>query len=153
MCRTYGAGIILAVTPALTRAASRVRDTMVKSALFLILLLLTASVGAESTIKEFRGKGNTTTSIFNVESPWLLDWRLDGDYDALIALDITLIDARNDRHLGRVLFTKHKGNGVRLFKDSGRYKLRISSTLADWTVKIKQISDDEAKLYTPKKPT
>jgi len=126
---------------------------MVKTPLIVALLMLTVSAGAESTVKEFRGKGDTTTSIFNVEAPWLLDWRLDGDYDAMIALDIMLIDARNDRHLGRVLFTKHKGNGVKLFAGSGRYKLRISSTLADWTVKIKQISADEAKLYTAKKPT
>ncbi len=124
---------------------------MHKTVLIAMLLTFSVTTGAETTVKEFRGKGNTTTSIFNVESPWLLDWRLDGDYDTMIALDIVLIDARNDRHLGRVLFTKHKGNGVKLFSDSGRYKLRISSTLADWTVKIKQITDDEAKHYTPKK--
>lgn len=126
---------------------------MLKTALIVALLMMSVSADAESTIKEFRGKGDTTTSIFNVKSPWLLDWRLDGDYDAMIALDIILIDASNDRRLGRVLLAKYRGNGVKLFSDGGRYKLRIRSTLADWTVKIKQLSEDEAKLYTPKKQT
>jgi hypothetical protein len=125
---------------------------MFKTAVVVALTMFSATLCAESTVREFRGKGDATTTIFNVESPWLLDWRLDGDYKAMIAMEIMLIDARNDRLLGRVLFTKHIGNGVKLFQGSGRYKLRISSTLADWTVKIKQITDAEAKHYTAKKP-
>jgi hypothetical protein len=125
---------------------------MYKFMLIVATLIIPAIVGAESTVREYRGTGNATTSIFTVEAPWLIDWRLDGDYEALIALDITLINANDDRHLGRVLHTKHRGNGVKLFAQSGRYKLRISSTLADWAVKIKEVTPDEAKLYTPKSP-
>ncbi len=68
---------------------------MKKLALIPVLLLLSLGAGAAETIKEFRGTGNTTTSIFTVESPWLLDWRLDGDYEQLIALDITLVEAHS----------------------------------------------------------
>jgi hypothetical protein len=85
-----------------------------------------------------------------VESPWLLDWRLDGDFDSLVALDITLVEAHTGKHVGRVLHTKRKGNGLKLFNHSGQYQLRISSTLARWTLKVQQIQPEEAELYTPR---
>jgi hypothetical protein len=105
---------------------------------------------AGTRVKEFRGSGDSTTAVFRVESPWTLDWRLDGDYDQLIGLEITLVDAKTSRHLGRVLYTKRRGNGVKLFNTSGLYQLRISSTLARWTVKIDQLTEEEAERYTPK---
>jgi hypothetical protein len=128
---------------------------MRKFALISVFLIGSMSVplaaGAADTVVEFSGSGNTTTSIFTVESPWLLDWRLDGDYDKLIALDITLVEARTGKHVGRILHTKRKGNGLKLFKHSGQYQLRISSTLAQWTIKVQQIQPDEEELYTPRK--
>lgn len=123
---------------------------MRKISLLLIVLIAPVSAQAEQLVKEFRGTGNTTTATFTVEDPWLLDWRLDGDYDALIALDIALVEANTGRHVGRVLHTKRKGNGLKLFKHAGRYQLRISSTLARWTLKIKQIKPEEEELYTPR---
>jgi len=124
---------------------------MRKTSLVIFLILMTPLAGAKQTVREFSGNGNTTTAIFTVESPWLLDWRLDGDFDALIALDIALLDARTGRHIGRVLHTKYKGNGVKLFEEGGRYQLRVSSTLARWRIKIEQITDEEAELYTPRR--
>ena len=120
---------------------------------FLTILLLALAVqpaAAKTRVAEFTGDGNTTTAIFRVDSPWILDWRLDGDFDQLVGLEITLIEARNSRHVGRVLYTKRRGNGVKLFHTAGLYQLRISSTLARWTVKIDQLTREEAELYTPK---
>ena len=124
---------------------------MRKTSLAILLILTTSLASAADTVREFSGNGNTTTAMFTVESPWLLDWRLDGDFDALIALDIALLDARTGRHIGRVLHTKYKGNGVKLFEDGGRYQLRVSSSLARWRIKIQQITDEEAELYTPRR--
>lgn len=123
---------------------------MKKLALLLVLMSGSMNANAAETIKEFRGTGNTTTAIFTVESPWLLDWRLDGDYEQLIALDITLVEAHTGRHVGRVLHTKRKGNGLKLFNYSGKYQLRISSTLARWTLKVQQIQPEEEELYSPR---
>jgi hypothetical protein len=123
---------------------------MKKLALILVFLIGASNADAAETIKEFRGTGNMTTPIFTVESPWLLDWRLDGDFERLVALDITLVEAHTGRHVGRVLHTKRKGNGLKLFKYSGQYQLRISSTLAQWTLKIQQIQPEEEELYTPR---
>ncbi len=115
-----------------------------------LLLVTVGDAGAATRVKEFRGTGNTTTAIFRVESPWLLDWRLDGDFDQLVALDITLLEARTGRHIGRVLHTKRKGNGVKMFNSAGLYQLRISSSLARWTIKIDQLTPKEAEAYVPR---
>ena len=92
---------------------------MRKICLTMLLLLVPPLATASETVKEFSGTANTTTAMFTVESPWLLDWRLDGDYDAMVALDISLIEARTGRHVGRVLHTMYKGNGVKLFQEGG----------------------------------
>lgn len=123
---------------------------MKKLTLTLMILLAAPLAGAEEIVREFTGNKNTTTPEFSVEGPWLLDWRLDGDYNAMVALDITLVEAHGGRHVGQVLHTKRKGNGLKLFQEGGRYQLRISSTLARWRVKIIQITKEEAELYTPR---
>jgi hypothetical protein len=116
----------------------------------LLLSFAAASASAKIRVAEFKGAGNETTAIFRVESPWILDWRLDGDFDQLVGLEITLIEAKTSRHVGRVLYTKRRGNGVKLFNSAGLYQLRISSTLARWTVRIEQLTREEAEMYTPK---
>ena len=118
----------------------------------LITIFLATTTAAKETVKEFRGTTTITTAPFVVESPWILDWRLDGDYDTLIALDITLVEARTGKHVGRVLHTKYKGNGIKMFYESGMYQLRISTTLGRWRVRIEQLTEAEAELYTPRRP-
>ena len=118
-----------------------------------VLALLSLAMGAvqgAQLVREFRGSNNSTTPAFTVEAPWLLDWRLDGDYDQLVALDVTLVEAKTGRHVGQVLHTKRKGNGVRLFEQGGTYQLRVSGSLARWTLKVRQLTAEEAELYTPK---
>ena len=116
-----------------------------------LLAVFSAAAPASELVTEFSGEGNTTTAIFTVESPWLLDWYLNGDYEQLIALDVTLVEAHTGRHVGRVLHTKHKGDGLKLFREGGSYQLRVSSTLARWRIRIEQLTDEEAELYTPRK--
>lgn len=118
--------------------------------LLLALVLAGSPAAAKTRVAEFSGSGDMTTAIFRVESPWVLDWRLDGDYEQLMGLEITLIEAKTSRHVGRVLYTKHRGNGVKLFHTAGLYQLRVSSTLARWSVKIEQLTREEAELYSPK---
>ena len=124
--------------------------TMRRLATAAFLALLVSSTQGAQLVREFRGSNNSTTPAFTVEAPWILDWRLDGDYDQLVALDVTLVEAKTGRHVGQVLHTKRKGNGVRLFNESGTYQLRVSGSLARWTLKIQQLTPEEAELYTPK---
>ncbi len=116
----------------------------------MLLLGFAATARAAELVREFSGTNTTTTVPFTVESPWILDWRLDADYEHLVALDVTLVDAKSGRHVGRVLHTKVKGNGVKLFRQRGTYQLRISATLARWRIKIEQLSEAEAERYVPK---
>ncbi len=117
---------------------------------FIFLASSAVSVEAGELVREFRGTDSTTTVEFTVKSPWILDWHLNADYEQLVALDITLIEARTGRHVGLVKHTKRIGNGVRLFHLDGTYQLRISATLARWRIKIEQLTDAEAELYTPR---
>ena len=113
------------------------------------------TVTASDLVREFKGTGNTTTAAFSVQSPWILDWRLDSDYEYRIALDIVLVDAVTGKYIGGVKSgtrgnVTDRSNGVRLFHIGGRYKLRISSSLARWSIKIEQLTEEEAELYTPR---
>ena len=114
------------------------------------LALLVSSAQGAQLVREYNGTNNGTTSAFTVEAPWILDWRLYGDYDQLVALEVTLVEAKTGRHIGQVLQTKRKGNGVRLFRQSGTYQLRVSGSLARWTLRIQQLTPEEAELYTPR---
>lgn len=115
-----------------------------------LVALLASSVQGAQLVREFRGSNDRTTLSFTVEAPWILDWRLDGDYDQLVALEVTLVEAKTGRHVGQVLQTKRKGNGVRLFRQGGTYQLRVTGSLARWTLKIQQLTPEEAELYTPR---
>ena len=115
-----------------------------------LLALVVSSVQGAQLVREFRGTNNSMTPAFTVVAPWLMDWRLDGDFDQLVALEVTLVEAKTGRHVGQVLHTKRKGNGVRLFRQGGTYQLRVSGSLARWTFKIQQLTPEEAELYTPR---
>ena len=121
------------------------------SLIALMVLLFAPIANAQTLVREFSGTGDTQTAEFYVEGPWLLDWRLDGDYSAMLALEIHLVEARGGRHVGRVLRTQRRGNGVKLFEEGGSYRLRISSSLARWRIRIQQITEEEAELYTPRR--
>lgn len=130
---------------------------MERIALTLLLTLFAATANAGELVREFKGTGDTTTASFEVEGPWLLDWRLespkwqtDSRASRFSALEITLVEANTGRHVGRVKWTQSVGDGLRLFDFSGRYALKISTTHARWTVRIEQLTKEEAKLYTPR---
>ena len=124
--------------------------TMKSLAAAALLMLFVGSVHSAQLVREFRGTDNGVTPAFTVEAPWILDWRLDGDYDQLVALDVSLVEAKTGRHIGQVVHTKRKGNGVRLFKQGGTYQLRVSGSLARWTLKVQQLTPVEAELFTPR---
>jgi hypothetical protein len=121
------------------------------SAAGVLALFFAPGACAEELVREFRGTDNTVTDAFEVEAPWLLEWRLDADYEQLSALHIWLVDADTGYTEGRVLRRESRGNGVKLFGESGDYRLRISATLARWTVRIVQLTPEEAERYTPRK--
>ena len=123
-----------------------------RSAFCLILLALFNAAQAEELIAEFKGSGNRTTAEFRVEGPWIIDWRINSDYNKMVSFDLDLVDGQTGVLQGVVVRSKALGDGVRMFNTSGRYRLRINGSFVRWHLKIKQLTPDEAALYTPKTP-
>lgn len=117
-----------------------------------VLVFGASSVGAEELIVEFNGRGNQTTAEFKAQAPWILDWRINSEYAHQISFDLDLVDGRTGVLKGNVLQTKHIGDGVRLFNESGSYRFRINGSFVNWHLKVKQLTRAEAELYTPRTP-
>jgi len=127
---------------------------MKKPTLSLLILaaFITVAIPAQAKelVQKFTGSRSTETAEFEVEAPWLIDWLVNGDYPQMIGVEISLVDARTGVHAGYVLKTKYQSNGLRLFNESGRYRLKVDSTLANWILKVEQLTREEAEQYTPK---
>ncbi len=121
----------------------------------LILLILAAFITTSTAaqgkdlVRKFTGSRSTETIDFKVRSPWILDWWVNGDYPQMLGLEVSLIDATTGQHAGYVLKTKRQGSGVRLFNQSGRFRLKIDATMSNWILKVEQLTRKEAELYTP----
>jgi len=66
-----------------------------------------------------------------------------------VGLEVSLIDARTGKHAGYLLKTKRPGNGLRLFDQSGTFRLKVDATMANWILKVEQLTREEAEQYTP----
>ena len=118
------------------------------------LTLLPQWASAERMIAEYQGSGNRTTQEFVVNGPWILDWRINSDYNNMVSFDLDLVDGPTGVLEGNILMAKGLGdglrrNGVRLFNTSGRYRFRINASLIRWHLKVKELTEEEAKQYTP----
>jgi hypothetical protein len=116
----------------------------------IVLSFMWSSATGVGVIREFQGSSSITTPEFNVKAPWILDWRVNGEYSNVIGFEIDLLDAKSGLHAGRILKTKRVGNGVKLFNNSGRFKLRIDASLARWQIKVEELSEEQAEQYTPR---
>ncbi len=120
-------------------------------AVSLVLCCVAGTVHSQELVTEFRGSDNTTTREFAVQAPWILNWRVTGDYNRAVGFELTLLDGKTRMHKGVILRLKRTGNGVKLFNEGGTFRFRISSGFASWHLKVEKISEEEAKLYTPRR--
>jgi hypothetical protein len=105
---------------------------------------------SQEVVASFHGSSNTTTTEFKVQGPWILNWRVTGNYNRSIGFEVMLLDGKTRMHKGIVLRLKRTGNGVKLFNESGSFRFRVSAGLANWHLKVEQISEEEAELYIPR---
>ena len=105
---------------------------------------------AEELIVDLQGTGNQTTAEFTVKAPWILDWRINSDYNKMVSFDLDLVDGPTGVLEGNILRAKALGNGVRMFNTSGRYRFRVNASFIRWHLKVKELTAEEAKLYTPR---
>lgn len=116
-------------------------------------LLLAVNAGSRQLITEFSGGGSQaiTTREFTADAPWIVDWRVNSEFQGSMAIEISLVDGPTSYHKGLIVQTKQPGNGVRLFNESGSFRFRISSTLTKWTLKVEELTREEAEQYKPKR--
>jgi hypothetical protein len=114
------------------------------------LVMLAAPASAEQLVREFSGSRTIETAEFEVEAPWLVDWRVNSEYESSMGLTIVLLNAPAGTHAGTVVKTKYRGDGLRLMDESGRFRFKVDAVLANWTIKVIQLTPEEARLYEPK---
>lgn len=120
--------------------------------IFLIVLALAACAAelrASELVRQFSGDRSTQTAEFEVKAPWLVDWRVNSDFPNSMGISVVLLNA-NGAYEGLVMKTKAPGNGVRLMQEGGRYSFKVDATVANWVLKVEQLTRAEAELYTPK---
>lgn len=118
-------------------------------AVLVILYCLADDANGAELIREFTGSGSQTTAEFEVRAPWIVDWRTRGDYPGQMAVEVNLLTPSGE-FVGKIAMTKYVDDGVRLMDEGGRYVLQINSSLAEWTLRVEQLTREEAKTYTPK---
>jgi hypothetical protein len=104
---------------------------------------------AGELVRQFSGDRSMQTAEFEVEAPWLIDWRVNSEFPQTMGVAVALLNA-SGAYEGLVVKTKAPGNGVRLMRKSGRFAFKIDSSVANWTLKVEQLTAQEAELYTPK---
>ena len=114
-----------------------------------LLTLLPLAASAEELIARFSGSSSTNTAEFEVRAPWVLDWRVSGDYSRVVAVEVAMFNTAGG-YEGSILKTKFPGNGVKMFNESGKYYFRVDAALMNWTLKVIQLTSEEAEQYTPK---
>ena len=125
------------------------RLLIICTGLFFAASVLNTQAG--ELIREFSSSRSTETAEFEVKAPWLVDWRVNSDYPSSMGVAVTLAYGVTGYHFGNVFKTKAPGNGLRLIEESGRFKFKVDATIADWTLKVIQLTPEEAELYVPKK--
>lgn len=118
--------------------------------LFLLLGGAGSQSQAEVLVREFSGSRSMDTAEFEVKAPWVADWRVNSDYPSSMGIAIVLAEAGSGVHHGRIVKTKSPGNGVRLFDQSGNFRFKVDAAVANWTIRVIQLTEEEAQLYTPR---
>jgi len=122
---------------------------LISFAILATLCCFTGNTFAKELIREFKGTGNKTTAEFEVTAPWIVDWRTHGDYPGQMAVEVNLATVSGE-YVGKIVTTKYVDNGVRLFNEGGRFVFRVDSSLANWTLRVEQLTRKEAETYMPK---
>ena len=124
--------------------------TNMMAILSMAALFFSANLAAEQLVREFSGSRTAETADFEVEGPWLIDWRVNSEFENSMGLTIVLLNAPTGTHAGTVMKTKYRGNGLRPMEEGGRFRLKVDAVLANWTIKVIQLTPEEATLYTPR---
>ncbi len=118
--------------------------------ILVVLCCFSSLADSKELIKQFKGSESRTTAEFKVKAPWIVDWMTTGDYPGTMAMEVSLVSSPGGEYVGKIVTTKYVNNGVRLFTESGRYRFKVNSSLINWTLRVEQLTRQEAEEYKPK---
>lgn len=119
------------------------------TALGAALLVAASGAGAEELVARFSGSASGATDEFEVRAPWLMEWVVSGHEGQFEVIEIGLVDAGTGTYEGIAVKSKMAGSGARLFDKGGHYYFRVSSSLMNWHINVKQLTEQEAEEYEP----
>ncbi|WP_405227087.1 hypothetical protein [Lentisalinibacter sediminis] len=111
----------------------------------LLVVVFAVPAEAENLVKAFTGSGPDTTPRFEVEGPWRVDWEAGSEHPLLSAFYTNLYDAKTSEYLGFITQLRGTGAGSKLIRESGEFRIGISGNDVDWTIRIVELSKDEAE--------
>lgn len=127
---------------------------LVSFTLLITMCCFSSEVLSKELIREFKGTESKVTADFEVRAPWIVDWRITGDYPGQMALNVNLLSAPTGEYQGKIVTTKYVDNGVKLFlEEGGTYRFQVDATLINsWTLRVEELTREEASQYKPKEP-
>ena len=127
---------------------------LVSFTLLITMCCFSSAALSKELIREFSGSESKVTADFEVRAPWIVDWRLTGDYPGQMALNVNLLSAPTGEYQGKIVTTKYVDNGVKLFlEEGGTYRFQVDATLINrWTLRVEELTREEASQYKPKEP-
>jgi len=117
---------------------------------FAALCCFSSIASSKELIKEFKGSESRTTAEFEVKAPWIVDWQTTGDYPGTMAVEVNLVTSPGGQYVGKIVSTKWIDNGVKLLNEGGKCQLVVNSNLINWTLRVVELTREEAETYTPK---
>ena len=129
---------------------------------FLTISLLTCIFAAWPASAEdlrFAGDSSTSTDVFRMDGPWLLDWsarspsRLpcnyqiwskDGTEGLPCNFELRLFDPDSGDYIGTIAQLEGEGRGYRLFEAAGNYRIDVVSQHVAWELLVKPITEERA---------
>lgn len=117
-----------------------------KSAALSALLAMSCAMAAiaEPPRFTFTGSGTGLTPEFEMDAPWLIDWRADSEFPRVTTIEFRLQDARSGQLLGIINQAEGSARGLKLLDDVGRFRVQVNAEDVSWKIDIMQVSGERA---------
>ena len=113
---------------------------------FLTLMSVSAATVSQAVIERFTGSGAGSTESFTVGGPWLLNWETTSDFPQLSYIEIHLYDSQTGRHVGVAVQHRGRGNGEKLIREPGNYRISVAGVATDWAIQIEAAGEELTEL-------